>query len=211
MDAKRLVIVDWGYSATLCLLSYGQLPLTDISFALLSPAANAENMRPLIADRQNLFVDHATGFEVFPGVHERLASIAQRNGYSRQVVQTIFDRNYRPRFEVVKLPPRAGHSMTLVFCSDLGRPGKESPFALPINATGFLPSWGRIVSLRSIGPNTFLVFRPPTARVRSRPTHPSLATKFPRSGPGYSVPAHQHLISPIRPMDDEILRYGGAC
>jgi len=107
MDAKRLIIVDWGYSATLCLLSDGRLPLTDISFDLLSPAANAENIGSLIADPQSLFVDHATGFEVFP-VHERLASIAQKNGYSRQVVETIFDRNYRPRFEVVRYRPVPG-------------------------------------------------------------------------------------------------------
>jgi hypothetical protein len=105
VDAKRLVMVDWGYSATLCLLSDGRLPLTDISFDLLSPAANAENVRSLIADPQNLFVDHAPGLEVFPAVRERLASIANRNGYGRQVVETIFDRNYRPRFEVVRFRP----------------------------------------------------------------------------------------------------------
>ncbi len=105
LNAKRLVIVDWGYSATLCLLSDGRLPLTDISFDLLSPAAHAENIGSLITDRQTLFVDYAAGFEVFPGVHERLASIAQKNGYSRQVVETVFDRNDRPRFEVVRYRP----------------------------------------------------------------------------------------------------------
>jgi hypothetical protein len=108
LNAKRLVIVDWGYSATLCLLSDGRLPLTEISFDLLSPAANVEKIRSLMADRQNVFVDYAAGFEVFPGVHGRLASIAQRNGYGRQVVETIFDRNDRPRFEVVRYRPVPG-------------------------------------------------------------------------------------------------------
>jgi hypothetical protein len=54
----NVVVVDWGYSATLCLLSDGDLPGYDIGFTLLQPSDAAKTwVARLIADPRNLFVD----------------------------------------------------------------------------------------------------------------------------------------------------------
>jgi 4-amino-4-deoxy-L-arabinose transferase-like glycosyltransferase len=101
LDGYHIVTVDWGYSATLCLLSDGQMPLNDISFALL---ANSDEegtaIHSLMLQPDTLFVDHTDGGEQFPGVRERLNQLAERAGYTKHVLNVISDRNNRPRFEI---------------------------------------------------------------------------------------------------------------
>ncbi len=101
LPGRRIVPVDWGYSTTLCLLSDGEMPLNDISFALLQPTPKeAAFIQSLVTQSDAVFVDHVAGAAIFPGVRERLDEIARREGYTREVVDVIADRNGRPRFEI---------------------------------------------------------------------------------------------------------------
>jgi hypothetical protein len=104
---SKVITVDWGYSATLCLLSDGQMPLTDISYSLLRPSdAEKTWIASLMQDPRSLFVDHVEGGEQFPGVHSRIASIAADAGYARRAFRVITDRNNRLRFEIVQYVPK---------------------------------------------------------------------------------------------------------
>ena len=99
----RVVTVDWGYASQLCLLSDGDLPRFDLSYALLQPSdTQASWVRSLAADPRNVFVAHTQAGEQFPGVRRRLDSIAAGAGYAERVERVITDRNGRPRFEIVR-------------------------------------------------------------------------------------------------------------
>jgi hypothetical protein len=103
----NVVVVDWGYSATLRLLSDGDLPGYDIGFTLLQPSdAEKTWVARLIADPRNLFVDHTPDAVAFRDAREHLSSIAAAAGYRRETVTTIADRNHRPRFEVFRYVTR---------------------------------------------------------------------------------------------------------
>ena len=102
-NASRVVTVDWGFAASLCLFSDGDMPLEDISFRLLNPTPpDATAIQSLMAQPEALFVDHAAGGEQFPGVRHRLEEIAAQGGYTKTIVSTIVDRNARPRFEIAR-------------------------------------------------------------------------------------------------------------
>jgi hypothetical protein len=101
LGSQQIVAVDWGYGTTLCLLSDGQMPLHDISFALLNPSPGETTfIRSLIAKPDTVFVDHMPDGEQFPAAHENLERIAAGAGYTKEVVDVITDRNQRPRFEI---------------------------------------------------------------------------------------------------------------
>jgi 4-amino-4-deoxy-L-arabinose transferase-like glycosyltransferase len=103
LDKPVVVTADWGFSATLCLLSDGSLPQHDISFTLLQPTAAEESwIGSLMNSPGAVFVDYTPGNEQFPGVRERLAAIAAKAGRTKRVVAEIRDRNARPRFEIVR-------------------------------------------------------------------------------------------------------------
>jgi hypothetical protein len=107
VSASRIVTTDWGYAATLCLLSDGEMPLDDISYTLLGPSvAEAARIRALVEDPRNVFVDHIAPGEQFPAAREHLGSIAAQAGRTAEVIAVIKDRNQRPRFEIVRY--RAG-------------------------------------------------------------------------------------------------------
>jgi hypothetical protein len=101
LHGQRIVTVDWGYSATLCLLSYGEMPMQDVSFLMLQPSpAEANYVRSLMAEPNTVFVDHTPGGAQFAGVRERLERIAAGGGLTKTVVGTVRDRNGRARFEI---------------------------------------------------------------------------------------------------------------
>jgi hypothetical protein len=103
LPGSNTVTIDWGYATTLCLLSDGDMRLTDVSFELLQGSrGNSEMVRSLMADPGNAFVAHAPGDEIFPGVRQRLGAIATEAGYVPQMLNVVTDRNHRPRFEVFR-------------------------------------------------------------------------------------------------------------
>ncbi len=102
MPGSRFAAVDWGYGATLCLLTDGEIPLSDISYELLDRTPDTTPVRKPLEDPRMVFIEHAPGCELFPGVHARLDAIAGTLGLTRDVIRTIADRNGRPRFELVR-------------------------------------------------------------------------------------------------------------
>jgi Dolichyl-phosphate-mannose-protein mannosyltransferase len=102
LPGRKVVATDWGYGATLCLLSRGTSPQHDISFQLLAPEPDAAAMRTLISDPESVFIEHASGSEMFPGVREKLLGVAKKAGYERKVLRVIHDSNGRERFEVTR-------------------------------------------------------------------------------------------------------------
>jgi hypothetical protein len=102
MPLKRVITVDWGYETTLCLLSDGQLPLWDIGYDLMSPSVDTEKILWMMSEPLNVFVGHAPGAEIFPGVHARLEKIAADAGLHPRVESVVRDRNGRARFYLMK-------------------------------------------------------------------------------------------------------------
>jgi 4-amino-4-deoxy-L-arabinose transferase-like glycosyltransferase len=103
LSGSHIIATDWGYATTLCLLSDGQMPLSDISYTLLGPSpAEAAWIRSLMDDPRNLFVQHAPGSEQFATAGERLASLAAQANRAREVLRVVADRHHRPRFEIVR-------------------------------------------------------------------------------------------------------------
>jgi Dolichyl-phosphate-mannose-protein mannosyltransferase len=104
--SKSFITVDWGYSATLCLLSDGELPRYDLSYLLLQPSDSQKAwVAGLIANPANIFIDHAEDGTQFLQAREHLRRIAEGAGYRRQVVAHIPDRNQRTRFEIFRYVP----------------------------------------------------------------------------------------------------------
>lgn len=101
MGSRHFATVDWGYADTLCLLSDGDIDVEDVSFALLA-TADPEKVRTLISRGGTVFIGRTMADEKFPGVHARLTRTAEEMGYTRQLLETIYDRNHRPRFEVLR-------------------------------------------------------------------------------------------------------------
>lgn len=107
-QATNIVIVDWGYETTLCLLSDGRMRMQDISYRLLEHTEEQTKfVRSLMAQPGTLFVDYAEGAEQFPGVHNRIRQIATDAGFRKELVTQIRDRNQRPRFEITRYSPGA--------------------------------------------------------------------------------------------------------
>lgn len=103
LTAKRIVVTDWGYSATLCLLSDGTMPLRDISYVLISPASVQDSsLKSLVSEADTVFVSHLPADEIFAGTYDRLASIATGKGYTSESLATIQDRMGRARFRVFR-------------------------------------------------------------------------------------------------------------
>lgn len=101
LEGQRVVTVDWGYEATLCLLSKGKMPMQDISYALLNPSpSDVTSIRSLMERPDAVFVDHMPDGAQFEGVSERLERIAAEGGYVKRVIRIIRDRNGRARFEI---------------------------------------------------------------------------------------------------------------
>jgi hypothetical protein len=108
LSRRRIVTTDWGYSATLCLLSDGAIPSLDITQVLRdrSPAQRAW-LGYLVADSSALFVNHISGRETFPGQNQRLAAIAADAGLEGKTVKVIEDRFGRPRFQISRFVPKS--------------------------------------------------------------------------------------------------------
>jgi hypothetical protein len=108
LSRRRIVTTDWGYSATLCLLSDGAIPSLDITQVLRdrSPAQRAW-LGYLVADSSTLFVSHISGRETIPGQNQRLAAIAAEQGLESKTVKSIEDRFGRLQFEILRFVPKS--------------------------------------------------------------------------------------------------------
>lgn len=105
LGTPRVVVTDWGYETTLCLLSDGEMRLDDISYRLLDPSpAETARILSLIRDPKNIFVQRTagSGSEEFGKAREHFASLEAQANRTREILSIVSDRNLRPRFEVVR-------------------------------------------------------------------------------------------------------------
>ena len=56
----------------------------------------------ILSQPDSVFVGHVPEREAFPGVGARLQRFADSAGYHRQMLQTVFDSNGRPVFEIFR-------------------------------------------------------------------------------------------------------------
>ena len=108
LDAPGIVLLDWGMLAQLRVLGQGRL-------SLVWGADPFRNDRPeldqiVVAESMldapgYVFVDHADGRRVFPGVRERFDAWLERSGRIRIANRTILDEAGRPIFELFRVAP----------------------------------------------------------------------------------------------------------
>jgi len=103
LPPAKVIAIDWGYSATLCLLSDGTMPANDISATLIERTAQDDNWVAVLMRQPNtIFVGYDGEREIMPGVRQHLASIAAKAGFRETVIARIRDRNNRARFDVFR-------------------------------------------------------------------------------------------------------------
>jgi hypothetical protein len=59
----------------------------------------------MLVDPHALFVSHVPTREAFHGVTEHLETIARDEGYEKQPVRIVADRNGRPVFQIFRFQP----------------------------------------------------------------------------------------------------------
>ena len=91
-----MFIGDWGYLETLNLLSEGSLPV--VSADVTDPA----EIQKMFAAGQSVFVFHTPPYPVQPELRVRIESAAKDHGWEPQHLQTIYDQNGRPTFDVFR-------------------------------------------------------------------------------------------------------------
>lgn len=105
---QQVYVTDWGILDALRLLNRGGLPLLIGSDPMAAEAVGKSQKRDvheIISAPDAVFVGHTQGNEVAPGINARLESLAQADGYRKEVLQVIADRNGRPIFEVYRFRP----------------------------------------------------------------------------------------------------------
>jgi len=103
--SQPVYINDWGIFESVQMLNRGQ-GLLGLGFdPLEKPILDAEDEVILIArikDPTAVFVSHTDEDEMFKGLNARFVRLATLNGYSRQAMFAVSDRNGRKRFDVFR-------------------------------------------------------------------------------------------------------------
>lgn len=105
LPGNDVLVMDWGMLHSLRMFHEGRVNV----WSGVEPVAD-DNVTPV--DRQEItrmlqipsavFVAHTPAFEVQRGVAERLTTVAREFGYTRSNIETIWDRNGRPVFEIYR-------------------------------------------------------------------------------------------------------------
>jgi hypothetical protein len=105
VPAKDIFVLDWGLLDSLRLLNRGQLNLRVGTEVFAGDVLTEEDLRlaHAMAKPENLFLSHVEGKLFSPQAVKRIEAWAGREGYSKQVLRIIRDRNGRPVFEVFRL------------------------------------------------------------------------------------------------------------
>ena len=106
LHADYVFIGDWGYLETLNLLSEGSLPV--VSAEVADPA----EIQKMFEVPRAVFVFHTPPYAVQPELRMRIESAARNHGWEQQHLQTIYDQNGRPTFDVFRF--RKSSSVTSV-------------------------------------------------------------------------------------------------
>jgi hypothetical protein len=107
-----IYIIDWGIYESVDFLLQGKSHLRG-SWPLLVQATPDPGQRreidTMLADPHALFVSHVPSREAFHGVTEHLETIARAEGYEKEPIRIVADRNGRPVFQVFRFQ----HSSTV--------------------------------------------------------------------------------------------------
>lgn len=96
LHSSHVYVADWGIVETINLLSEGETP---VYYADVTSAAAERNM---LESPGAIFVAHAPGAAFFPQQRAALEQDAAAEGYTREVIAQIHDRNGRPAFDVFR-------------------------------------------------------------------------------------------------------------
>ena len=105
LPAEQVVLVDWGMLDNLRLLHDGKLPLRWGAPLLLKPLPNDNDrreIRQLLAHPQWIFVGHTDDHEQFANVNANLRRISAEEGFAKELLCVVRDRNSRAVFEVFR-------------------------------------------------------------------------------------------------------------
>lgn len=104
-SGDTIYTVDWGIFEPVDFLLQGKLHLRE-SYPYVLPARPDPGQRreidAMLADPHALFVSHVPSREAFPGVGEHLETIAREDGYEKEPIRVVADRNGRPVFQVFR-------------------------------------------------------------------------------------------------------------
>jgi hypothetical protein len=103
--AKNRIAIDWGIVESFTLLTEGSVPL--VYRPTNDPKLESRFLLPLVADEQNIFVNHTAANEIFIGGTKRLNEIAAADNRERTLLETVYDRNGRAIFEVFRYRAKA--------------------------------------------------------------------------------------------------------
>jgi hypothetical protein len=105
-DGRTVWVLDWGIGNSIQLAHQGRLKLRygsgPLEMDAPNPAQRAQILYMLQDDPGAVFVGHAPGWEVTAGVPERLDRFATASGYRKELLNTVWDSNGRPVFEVFR-------------------------------------------------------------------------------------------------------------
>jgi hypothetical protein len=126
MSGDNIHFIDWGIYETVDFLlqdsvhTYPSYPL--LVQATPDPAQRRE-IDAMIVDPDAVFVDHVAALEEFRGVAERLETIARADGYEKDPIRMVADRNERPVFQVFRFrhaPAASPNAITSGACASAG-------------------------------------------------------------------------------------------
>lgn len=96
LRSPNIYVADWGFYESLVLLSDNSIPLHELEWT------NAEALRQACSDPRVAFVGHTAKFAYLPQERTALEDAASNAGYEEVPIETIYDRNGRPTFEVFR-------------------------------------------------------------------------------------------------------------
>jgi hypothetical protein len=109
LDARKIVLLDWGMHDSLRLVSQGELPLTmGLEPFMTNPPPNMREIAAqLITEDGSYFVDHTKRNRVFPEVRRNFDGYIDRAGFSIVPTAIVPDRRGEPVFEVFCVQSRS--------------------------------------------------------------------------------------------------------
>ncbi len=112
-SGAEIYSVDWGTMNPLRLLDRGTLRLEEAAFVLLKQSPDQQDERFLthmITTNDGLFVAHTTPFEAFQGINARLENAAEKLGYRRRSIATIYDQEGSAVFDLFRFEKASPNS-----------------------------------------------------------------------------------------------------
>jgi hypothetical protein len=107
----NVYFIDWGIYESIDFLLQGKLHQSESYPYLIQDISDPGQHREIdamLADPQALFVSHVPSREAFHGVAEHLEKIAREEGYEKEPIHIVSDRNGRPVFQVFRLKHTLG-------------------------------------------------------------------------------------------------------